>query len=98
MRKSLYDIMNDLRDAIMIFPNIRPARLEDIRRGVNIVGADVCRYRQYDNGYWNITFSNEKYGNLDILSREPRDVAEEIKGYLYLRKEKDNGRTDEFSD
>lgn len=88
MSKSLLGIMNDLRDAIMLFPNIRPAKLEDIIRGVNIARVDVTRYRQYENGYWNITFSNEKYGNLDILSREPSDVAEEIKGYINLKQER----------
>lgn len=86
MSKSLLGIMNDLRDAIMLFPNIRPAKLEDIMRGVNIAGVDVTRYRQYANGYWNITFADEKLGNLDILSSQPSDVAKEIKGYLYFRK------------
>ena len=84
MSGSLLEMANALREAIMIFPNTRPAKLENIVSGVKLAGLEVSRYKQYDNGYWNITFSNEKYGNLDILSREPEDIAKEIKAYIYF--------------
>ena len=88
MSGGLLEMATALREAIMLFPNTRPAKLENLVNGVKLAGLEVSTYRQYDNGYWNITFADEKLGDLDILSREPEDIAKEIKAYTHFRKER----------
>lgn len=62
----------------------RVPTIENIQKGVKLANEPCTKYTQGPDGYWTLTFADETFGELEIVSTEPSKIAEEIKSYMRL--------------
>ena len=77
------NVLKILREAAKFCHKQKPT-LDAIQKGVALTKVEFKKYTRGHDGYWTLTFADETFGELEIVSTEPSKIAEEIQAYMRL--------------